>query len=128
MKPMSRYDHKPRNVEFDGDRFVASTRRRSSGSDRRDRQSGAAEEAGDVEFKVQKEEGFDRSEVKVQSDTVRMEMWQVIALGCFLGLLFGILYRGGIGGLYLGLFPKGMCDMKTSRCDVYILSCFVCCR
>lgn len=114
MKPLSKYDHKPRNMEFDGSNFVA-TRRRSSGSEHRDRQSEATMETSTVsfsEFELPVEGEGHRSEVEERDDVWwfsvgRIEMWQVIALGCFMGLLLGILYRGGIGGLYLGFFPRG---------------------
>ena len=116
MTPLSKYDHKPRNMEFDGNKFVASTRRRSSGSDHR--RNDDAVDRSEVTFsefvEYHSEPGEDegrRSEVGEQADEVvgvcGLKMWQVIVLGCFIGLLLGIVYRAGPGGLYLGFLPRG---------------------
>lgn len=120
MKAQSKYDYKPRNMEFDGDKFVAACRQ-SSGSERRDKRRSAAAESNAVsfaEFEVQslslegrgqstEVEGQDHARESWWLGVGKMEKWQVVALGCFMGLLLGILYRGGLGGLYLGLFPEG---------------------
>lgn len=104
----SKYDHKARNMEFDGSKFVA-THRRSSSSERRNRLSEEETSAVSVsEFELPIEGEGRRSEVEERDAGVgRMGVWQVVVLGCFMGLLLGVLYRGGIDGLYLGLFPRG---------------------
>lgn len=126
MRSRSKYDHRPRNMEFDGKKFVA-THRRSSGSEVRERGSTDTVEARAVSFELPVEGTGHRAEVEEWGDigevwwfgVGKMELWQVIALGCVMGLLLGILYRGGLGGLYLGLSPRGKYTY-TVECVTYV--------
>lgn len=115
MRPLSKYDHRPRNVEFDGRSFVPSRRRQSH------RAKGDKKEESvltHIEFTEDKVHMGHRREWFSPNEVWRMDMCRVIALGCLLGLLLGIGYRGGFSGLYLGLFYKGI-----KSCTYLICSC-----
>ncbi len=142
-RPLSKYDRRPHNVEFDGTKFVPSRRR--SGSDMRrekQQQRGSAtvlveDSLSLLEFEVQSTPPVGDGRVKGRRAEVegglegrgggelwwlgRMEVWQVIALGCLMGLLLGIGYRGG---LHLGFYSRGNIKYSVPMCnfDVF-LSC-----
>ena len=125
MRSLSKYDHRPRNVEFDGSKFVHSPRR--SGSERKDK----CKSGNSVTF----DNSISISEYEVHSAKVGgwslgasgeawSDMWWLIALGCFLGLLAGVMYRGGLGGLHLGFFPRGESVLVKGCVSLhYILMC-----
>ena len=103
MRPLSKYDHRPRNVEFDGRNFVPSRRRRQG--------QGVMvgyEEEDVIAFPEDRVHRGHRGEWFSPNEVWRMDMFRVVILGSLLGLLLGIGYRGGFGGLHLGgLFYKG---------------------
>lgn len=110
MRPLSKYDHRPRNVEFDGRKFISSRRRQGA---KVNFEEDVTVSLSNVEFAEDKVcrghqiRGRSRGEWLGPNEVWRMDMCRVVALGCLLGLLLGIGYRGDFSGLYLGLFHRG---------------------
>lgn len=141
MKPLSKYDNRPRNVELDGNNIVVTAHRRSGPSyrERRVKTYSHKEYQDENEHEVvedksssvsisefdsddddltqaSKGQGAEGGEVEAGSwERVKLAVrdglkWlmntskpRLAVLAAILGLVFGISYRGGLGGLYSGL-------------------------
>lgn len=139
MTPLSKYDNRPRNVEFDGENFVTSSHHRRGGQEVRENWDGSVTvsefEESSTESRTSLPDGGSDGwpsppEVKGHMMSARgrrggrgdywtvvgwlgvADRWKVVVVGCLMGLLLGVGYRGGVslGGLFLGV-SKGECSV-----------------
>ena len=128
MRVASKYDHKPRNIVFDGQSFRPRKSHRGtshrSRADSHELLSGDAHGGGGTvsiaEF--ERNEGY-KGEVKGYAEMLAgggaspngglyLWFWEAhwqkrLAIACVMGVVFGVLFRGYDDGFFLGLTPRG---------------------
>ena len=139
MTPLSNFDYKPRNIEFDGSKFVPSQR---SGNKEKYHQDGNSfgsvpllvfDHHGNHDGGVRRVEGHKMEPVNLGEAWKgflqwlgQTEKWKVITIGCVVGLIFAMTlqsYRTYIDdGLYLGISPTGVFGLYNNRA---VLSCLL---